>query len=641
MEQNNAVNLIYLPAEILNKILVMIKNVKIMKINKFFNDFVKSLINDYDEMFSNIQIKWQFNIAPLIKKLFIRNNIDGLLFLINNYSHLYQLKELIIKYAMKYKNSYILKNALTGQIDKAFVLISALKYKNRELTDKYIDIVNKDSNHLDEIIALLARNGYIDLLKKVLEKTNQYNLMGLVAIYAALGNQIDIVKYAMTFQLENSVYYAIALNAIKSGNIDILNLVWDNVKSNTEILIFEAAKHKRNEILISLIKNSTNQINYNTIADAASEGGNEFALELAIKNGADNFTQMLSSAVTYCNVNIILFLRDKIKIPLDYNILTMYAAENGCIDLLKDLLKNINSLNYLSIANLLINSYKTFDYFKSFIKDHHLESEDMLNNFAKRALIFNNYDIFVYLVETYNLNILELINNYPANKISVNIQLYIINKTGLVFDSILNYALDNDVLIIIKYIINAGYNNYKFIIDKAISNDSENIVAYILSLKDTNIDLNEELDDAILNEANNKILELLVINGASNLYKLVHYGITKNDLNIVKIATEHGFNDFKFIAFETLENFKSQNIVLYALEHINNLEEINFIALNATIYGYTEIAIQSINKGATNLNEIVIEAIKNYNMQIIEKAIENGANNYEEIAKTMYDYYYY
>ena len=232
----------------------------------------------------------------------------------------------------------------------------------------------------------------------------------------------------------------------------------------------------------------------------------------------------------------------------------------------------------------------------------------------------------------------NILQNYYIRRISTNILLYIINVKHIIIDDIVVNAAANNKLIIIKNAIKNGYRNYEVILNNAVVYDNEDIVAYILSIKNINIDLNEQLLDAILNEASIKIIDLLIINGATNLTAVINYGIETNNLDLIKLAIRYGFKDFAYIGLNTPVN--QDNIILFALEHINDQNVINEIALEATIEDQTELAIQALNKGATNVNKIAIEAIKNYNKEILAKALEKGANNFKEIEKVSKQYYF-
>ena len=620
-----------LPPELLSMILLNINNLKKIRVSKFYKNFIDQMFNNYDAVFSSIQIQWKYNTKPLIKKLLQNENTDAILFLVHNYSQLYNLLKYVIKYSIKYKNNKAFNAAINANFNnKIYMLINAAKYNDIDLINKYINLIQEYRSKLTKLIQYLALNGQLEYIIKL----NETDLASQVAIYGALGGHVDIVKYAMQFNLPETTYITVAINALKINNMEIFNLAIQRVKNDFSKIAASAVFYNRINIFEKFVKDQY-KLDYNLIALSAADAGNQSILEFALKNGANNFTAIIFSAALHCKYNIIIYMRDLVQIPMDYNSIAIKAAYGGCIDLVKDIVKNVKNLVHIHIALALIHSKNGFEYFKQFITEFHLENSSLL---VKEALELNNYDVFVYLCDNYNINLNNILQNYYIRRISTNILLYIINVKHIIIDDIVVNAAANNKLIIIKNAIKNGYRNYEVILNNAVVYDNEDIVAYILSIKNINIDLNEQLLDAILNEASIKIIDLLIINGATNLTAVINYGIETNNLDLIKLAIRYGFKDFAYIGLNTPVN--QDNIILFALEHINDQNVINEIALEATIEDQTELAIQALNKGATNVNKIAIEAIKNYNKEILAKALEKGANNFKEIEKVSKQYYF-
>lgn len=372
-----------IPDEIIFKILISIPNLsKLTAISSNFKSYINAIIENYRNLFMRLTLSkdWTKNLRELTKILIYKNNINAVLFLLNNYNvqsyvsfytgyfdnkellnlnviHDFQAlaegaaragREKLVEMAVSkgaknfekigqsaaFGDSVeLVKYAISkGAINIPFMLdkagegnaIKVVKYLLKEYPNE------ASVNSLGYVAAL---NGHLDLVKYALE--NGANLINFIAYGAAKGNKLNVLEYLISKGAND--FDGIAINATEGGHLNIVELAYDRGARNIEDIAAAAARYNQMDILSWAEKHGP--INYQAIADNAAYAGDLELVKYAVSKGANNFQDIARNAALNNKLNVL-----------------KYAIENKANNLSE--LKNIayrysfnDILNYINELN--------------------------------------------------------------------------------------------------------------------------------------------------------------------------------------------------------------------------------------------------------------------------------------------------
>lgn len=242
-----------------------------------------------------------------------------------------------IKTATLYKNYEIIEFLMENITDQKHILLSLCKTGDLELVKKYINFLNKDEialgiaadkNHFN-IVEYLINNGY-DV---------QYS-NNIALTLASDSGHLEMVKYLVSkgASVDDNDNYAIEAASDK-GHLKIVKYLLDNGASPTDRAFYLACKNGKYTTVELLFKNGAN-INTNDVLTGAS------------KNDHENVVQFLLNKGMYTNT--------------DYNRALTIAVNNGCLNIVKQLLDKIEieHINQYSVVIAIrINRLDIFELF--------------------------------------------------------------------------------------------------------------------------------------------------------------------------------------------------------------------------------------------------------------------------------------
>jgi hypothetical protein len=362
------------------------------------------------------------------------------------------------------------------------------------------------------------------------------------------------------------------INAIKNGAI-----VWDLIAVN-------AANHGYVDILkMALEKGSRN---WNVITKGAIIGGDLDLLKLAIKGGYDNLKWCLCMAI-----------------------------KHNIFEVARYLISELGLTDYSAVAEGSIR-YDRIEIFN-------LARENVINNWdwlATLAAIKNNTTIF------------NLLDHSKINS----------------WDNIARYAVTNNNSEIFNMAIKHDISNWEWIAEEAIINSEIFNMAIGHNIKDWN-------GIAVVAAANNNIdaLRLAMEHDIKRWDLIAVSAVKSGNLNIIELAESRGKINYNSIAYEAITrnrlsileyclkivDLKYVNMLLLAIENDRVdcvklilpkiLCDLNWENIISRAVEYRSIDVLRFFNNKINWNKVVSET---NDTKILKLAIENGANNWDEIA---------
>lgn len=313
-----------LPNELLFKILnnipyLLINSINYKLVNKRFNIFVSSMINYYDMKFTNNVADWKNNLKQLVKILASKNDIESIIYLLNNYNI-----SKYLNFCSGYYNDDNLLNILKNRniINSKQIVKGAAEGGNLELLEKYsnklefddflpVFIAAGNGKHLNVIEYLLskfneldnyilygiAKSGDVEFLKKIFKYLNYYGIdYSGIANRAAKYGKLNVVKYIIEEIPVNDLKY-ISSTAARKGHIDIVKYLVLKGANNYKTILTCAKENGHNDIVLFIIQFCKD----NNLEVSDREAGFLDILMYVFEHGNNNF----NNAAIHANQNIV------------------------------------------------------------------------------------------------------------------------------------------------------------------------------------------------------------------------------------------------------------------------------------------------------------------------------------------------
>lgn len=439
-------NLFNIPYDLTFIILLNLKNLKSFRsVNRKMKTIIDSIFLYFSDVYSSLEKNWINNKYLLVNKLVQTDNIDGLIFLLNNYNNVYNnIDKLIAYYAGVYNkkiltlgNAYVFKNNIIrgaaygghfqlikdiyditeGNIKLSRAVNEAIKYLNFKLASKLLELKVFTNSEINSFAETAAYTGNLEYVNFLFTNYHAINLTRIGEI-AASKKYDDLRLWAYNHGADLN---AIAVAAIEKAN-DIATLNWAYNIGN---------------------------VNPNFIAYAAASVGNLEILIDSINRGADiNYYMIMRRAVVYQDLQFVVSL---IELGAnDFETMANYAALTNKIDI----------LNYAIEQGGEMISY--FDV-------------------VKNAVIYGNIDLVKNILDNHNIDNIQKLGNTAASFGHLEILKYFISLGANDYAYMVKKALKHDHLNVIKYLLESGlYININNIAIAAVKNHNDKILIYAL-----------------------------------------------------------------------------------------------------------------------------------------------------------------
>lgn len=382
------------------------------KLHNLIAEIFNYYMNRYELLYSN----WKNDPSSLIKKLIENNDIDSLVFLINNFSINYNI---LFGYLLLYnrKNLYeYFSKKLNTEINYIKLAKDAAEDGNLELFKYASKILNKcyqeftyfaakygklniieyiienckENINIEQIAAEASYYGHINIVKAMIEKYHVDNL-NEIASSAVEGNHEDILAYVLsrTNHLYEDFLAELAIKAGKKGHYKIVKYLIQlgiNDEYYIDIIAFNLAFVGNVNIMEYLYKISNKKINMNDIADNAAYSGNMEVLKWALLNGANNYRNIAFTAIEQCDDEIFTMMLNKIGNSIntsDINSMAEQTAAYDCVSILEILFPYLSdsTLNKIAITASQEDSVKVIEFLN---KHKKISDISFICNIARR-----------------------------------------------------------------------------------------------------------------------------------------------------------------------------------------------------------------------------------------------------------------
>lgn len=524
-----------------------------------------------EDYFYKINNNWKNNLEELFCKLIDEKNIECMMYLIDNY--IFNVNNTILLKILDYNLLDVLEELLIKctTLDKKFIMKVSIENNRTDI----LSILN-NYNYLNIIYSTIiaTKTNNIEILKWLLTFNNCNAL--LIAIIAESCNNLEILKWII--RLENFNYQNILYRVSKS-NYDFFNWCKDiidrqkftqlciNDQNNTFIQYLIENNIITSDFVVenAIILNNLNTVkkyitgNYNYYAIKSEENNTEDITIFLLDNGANNFNEIITIAVTKNHKKVFDNIVRKIK----------------DIDFLEGLIEVANTNKNYIIRELLCNICN-----KTPKKNHIIE----LNKEALKHAYNGSIGILEWLFKKGANNYQEIaeIGAYIGNEDIVKFAIQ--GDVALNFEKIIEKAFHNKQNKVLKYIANKyKINNKHFILYSILYNNIE-ILDEILTTQDN---INEcALIAVIFN--NLKVLKLIMSKNVTNIEKLAVLSATYGFIDIVKYFIENNlYNDY------------------------------DELSKNATKYNHIELLKYLLTKDLKNINELLSISLENCNDEIV------------------------
>lgn len=437
MKKNITNQLLSLPDELLINVLIFLPNLLFYKkVNKRIYRIIEYIKFKYSDLIKNISHSSEEEINNLMNDLFVRNKINEIIFLYNNF-----------KNSRSYIHFYI------GYYNVTELLLLGLV------------------NDYQEFANGAAKAGNLDLVKYAIS-------MGAgdinnIVFHAAMSAHIDIVKYGIAHNFVD--FLSLVAFAAQSGDWNILTLAikrgkesesleeqlkfWDF--KDLEEAAFETAKFGYFNLIENMVKLHIIS-NFTRLADYAALGGYINIVQYCIDRGANNIQSICEHAAIGEKLHVIDYLKqnniidwngisfiaaklNKLKSviyafsngAINTNEIALISITNGNMDILKYLLDNgANNLNSYALSALMHLKLNMVIYL----------IERGANNYeilCRHSVIFNHIDIVKYILDRFVFDIQNVLVNICAFN-RIEILKYIIENKSFDKNKILEFLYEND-----------------------------------------------------------------------------------------------------------------------------------------------------------------------------------------------------
>lgn len=567
-----------------------------------------------EDTFSKFVENWKTNLKQLIEVLIDLDNIICFKYLYNNYQYLFLVNHIhiktIIKQAARKGNSKIIQ--WIRQENKPLQL-----YILKQLAK--FGYIEYDNENMEDLILYASKGGHFDVIKKLIEKGYEVNdYVELTKNAAKSGNfelfnwAFEKCKYIIIHKYDN---YDISRDAAIGGNIEILNKLYHEGINISNGAVYGAAKYNRQNILDWIISKLGRNQSFNNYLIHGCIAGNNFNTVFMYIDDLSHVEfelagyEKLENAIRYDNVKAMKYVINFFNQSIDLHKISLIAARMGSINILE------------------------WSHMNDYVKE--------LNSIAKEAARYLQFNVIKWALD-------RGANNY-----------------NVIANSCLKLKNCEDVqLVLIEYLISKGANNYVKLALKSSSNGLEKITMYLVKNYFHAICNDVEIIafNAIKSEMFN-VIDFLLDNYIFDMSKLVPYFIKYNkfdrykqiiyertnnfnnsvlialyldDINTLKIILENYYDKCDFD--EIMHSIDFSEIIYtkyYTIEFLCNNITCNFVsiihnAIQNNNYKLFYILAKRVNKA--NLNIIALEYAKVCNLFVIDILIDNGADNFDEIA---------
>ena len=284
------------------------------------------------------------------------------------------------------------------------------------------------------------------------------------------------------------------------------------------------------------------------------------------------------------------------------------------------------------------------------VLDALLVNSDRAPSALYSALTRGKTDMFIEILETYNVEIDNSVFNYAVDKRNFDITDVIINK-GINLDQAIDYAIAKNSNQVMESLLVAGGDPNK-VLGHAVNKRNHSLAESTISTY--NADPNKFVGTAI-DKNDMKLLDILLENGA-DANRGMDQAIAKNNIVVAEKLMENGadpnigakaaaeagkFNIAKMMVEKGADanpilplavNGKNQALVKTCLAQN---ADANLGIKQAVDLNETNIAVMLLDAGAdASMKGYIVKACENENEKLVAKLIENGAdaNNGMEVA---------
>lgn len=414
--------ILQLPFELIVKIFTYTPDLKNLLIETDTQEYDKlhnliaEIFNYYMNRYELLCSNWKNDPSLLIKKLIENNDVDSLVFLINNFSINYNI---LFGYLLLYNKNNLYEyfsKKLNTEIDYIKLAKDAAENGNLELFKYAGKILNKC---YEEFTYFAAKGGKLNIIEYIMEHCKEnINIEQIASIASYYGNS-DLVK-AMIEKYHANNLNEIAFNAAERGHESILVYVLGKINNLSKDFLAElaikAAKGKHYNIVKYLIqlgidneyyidkiafyvaftgnvdimeylyKISNKKINMNDIAVNAAYTGNIEVLKWALSKGANNYQDIAFTAIEQCDDEIFMMMLTTFGNLINTETINNMAEQTAvydCVSILEILFPYLSNatLNKIAITAAHEDSVKVIE----FLNNHKKISDiSFICNIARR-----------------------------------------------------------------------------------------------------------------------------------------------------------------------------------------------------------------------------------------------------------------